>query len=399
MVTQDQDLCKEKILQAAQIMHEEEIDLWLTLTRETAEHADPVHPFIIDSHVVWESAFLIHKSGKTIAIVGSLDAASIRNRGLYSDVHGYDQDIAPVLLTAISELDPKTIAINYSQSINTADGLTLGLYLSLTKDYLKNTVYVERLTSAENLIAKLRGRKTNEEIRRIKTAIRETEDILRKVCGSLRIGCTEREVFEAIRRELVSRGHGDAWSAEGNPGVDIGQGSHQGHGGPGNRVASPGDVLHVDFGARVNGYSADLQRVWYFRDRGDTIPKDVKDAFTTVKDAIEAAAGILKPGVEGWVVDKAARDVLTSRGYPEFNHALGHQLGRMAHDGGSLLGPRWPRYGNRPYGVVEEGNVFTLELGIYTSRGYVSLEDDVVVTSSGCEFLSNPQDEIWLIGS
>ena len=148
----------------------------------------------------------------------------------------------------------------------------------------------------------------------------------------------------------------------------------------------------------MNGYSADLQRVWYVRDRGNTIPQDVKDAFRTVKDAIEAAARILKPGVEGWVVDQAARDVLTSRGYPEFNHALGHQLGRMAHDGGTSLGPRWPRYGNRPYGTVEEGNVFTLELGIYTSRGYVSLEDDVVVTASGCEFLSNPQKEIWLIG-
>jgi Xaa-Pro aminopeptidase len=127
------------------------------------------------------------------------------------------------------------------------------------------------------------------------------------------------------------------------------------------------------------------------------IPEDVQKAFAAVRGALLAGAKALKPGVEGWRVDDAARTYLTSVGYPEYPHALGHNLGRMAHDGGGILGPRWPRYGDRPYVVVEPGNVFTLELGTKTSRGYIGLEEDVVVTETGCEFLSKPQTEISII--
>jgi Xaa-Pro aminopeptidase len=76
-------------------------------------------------------------------------------------------------------------------------------------------------------------------------------------------------------------------------------------------------------------------------------------------------------------------------GYPEFKHGLGHGLGRAVHDGGTLLGPRWPCYGSMTQRAVEPGNVFTLELGVMTEAGFVGLEEDVLVTTSGCEFLSS----------
>jgi len=76
-------------------------------------------------------------------------------------------------------------------------------------------------------------------------------------------------------------------------------------------------------------------------------------------------------------------------------NALGHQVGRNAHDGGTLLGPRWKRYGSLPDGQVEEGNVFTLEPNLMTEHfGRISLEEDVVITATGCEFLSTPQQEL-----
>ncbi|MHA2348481.1 MAG: M24 family metallopeptidase, partial [Candidatus Thorarchaeota archaeon] len=83
------------------------------------------------------------------------------------------------------------------------------------------------------------------------------------------------------------------------------------------------------------------------------------------------------------------------RGFEEYQHALGHQLGRHAHDGGTLLGPLWDRYGDTPKGEVEKGNVFTLELYVTTKDfGQVSLEEDIVVTDSGCKFLSKPQRDL-----
>jgi Xaa-Pro aminopeptidase len=98
-------------------------------------------------------------------------------------------------------------------------------------------------------------------------------------------------------------------------------------------------------------------------------------------------------------VDAAARRVLEEYGAETWNYALGHQMGRACHDGGTVLGPRWDRYGQRPYDTIEESQVYTLEIG-FNVEGYgrVQLEEDVVVTENGCEFLTVPQRELILIG-
>ncbi|MHC4349565.1 MAG: M24 family metallopeptidase, partial [Planctomycetota bacterium] len=112
-----------------------------------------------------------------------------------------------------------------------------------------------------------------------------------------------------------------------------------------------------------------------------------------------AAAAVLRPGVEGWQVDAAARQAFVDAGYPEYQHATGHQVGRSAHDGGTVLGPRWERYGRTPHYVAEAGNVFTLELGVDNAdgRGYLGLEEMVLVTDDGCEYLSTPQTDLPLL--
>jgi Xaa-Pro aminopeptidase len=139
--------------------------------------------------------------------------------------------------------------------------------------------------------------------------------------------------------------------------------------------------------------------MWYVLDAGEAeAPADVQRAWDACWGAIDAGAAALKPGAVGWQVDAAARAYLVECGYPEYQHALGHGLGRVAHDGATLLGPRWDRYGQTPYGTVEVGNVFTLELGVAVPlRGYIGLEEDVLVTDTGIEWLSTPQRELWFV--
>jgi Xaa-Pro aminopeptidase len=97
-------------------------------------------------------------------------------------------------------------------------------------------------------------------------------------------------------------------------------------------------------------------------------------------------------------VDQTARQALVAHGYPEFMHAFGHQIGRTAHDGATVLGPRWARYGASVEGVIEAGNVFAIELGVYVpGRGYCSREENVLVTDDGAKYLSTPQHELWII--
>jgi Xaa-Pro aminopeptidase len=87
-----------------------------------------------------------------------------------------------------------------------------------------------------------------------------------------------------------------------------------------------------------------------------------------------------------------------AQGYPEYMHALGHQVGRMAHDGGGLLAPRWERYGRTPFLPVEEGQVYTLELGVMVEgRGYLGLEEMVLVTPDGVEWLTARQLDLPLL--
>ncbi len=96
-------------------------------------------------------------------------------------------------------------------------------------------------------------------------------------------------------------------------------------------------------------------------------------------------------------MDAAARAAITSAGYPEFKNATGHQLGRLAHDGGGILGPAWERYGDTPFRTLEVGQVYTLEPGLeLPGYGYIGIEEDVLVTANGVEFLSTPQTELIL---
>jgi Xaa-Pro aminopeptidase len=154
----------------------------------------------------------------------------------------------------------------------------------------------------------------------------------------------------------------------------------------------------MDLGVRQDEYCSDLPRMWYVRRPGETaLPPALQRGWDAVQRAIEAGAAALKPGIPGWQVDAVARESLLASGYPEYQHALGHSLGRACHDGGPLLGPRWPRYGDSPFALVEVNNVFTLELEVFTEAGMLAIEEDVLVTENGCEFLSTFQREPILV--
>ncbi len=98
------------------------------------------------------------------------------------------------------------------------------------------------------------------------------------------------------------------------------------------------------------------------------------------------------------LIDDAARRYIVAAGYPEYMHALGHQVGRMAHDGGGILGPRWERYGRTPYHPVEKNQIYTIELGVTVEgRGCVGIEEMVLVTESGVEWLTDRQMDMPLL--
>ncbi|MEO5952980.1 MAG: Xaa-Pro peptidase family protein, partial [Chloroflexia bacterium] len=346
-------------------------------------------------------AFILAATGERIAIVGRFDAENVRSIGGYTHVITYDESIKPALRDAIHRLAPNTIALNFSQNDPAADGLSYGMYIELLDSFNtpETAVYTSRFVSAEKLVAALRGSKSPSEVALITQAIKTTEQMYTNLGSTLKIGETERAIADRLTADRLNRGLGTAWGEDHCPIVNAGPDSPPGHTAPGAYIVRRGHLLHMDFGVKENGFCSDLQRMWYIPEEGETkIPNDIAQAWKACWDAIDAGAALLKPGAIGWQIDDAARSSLVAAGYPAYQHALGHGLGRVAHDGATLLGPRWDRYGQTPYGVVEAGNVFTLELGVAVpNRGYIGLEEDVVVTETGIEWLSTPQRDLWLV--
>lgn len=392
------ELIMEKIEQAANILKEKEIDMWLTYVRETGNMKDPMIDMLVGTNATWQSAFIITKDGNTHAIIGSLEYENMKAVGTYKNIHPYLKSIKEKFLEVIDQIKPNKIAINYSRNSSLADGLTHGLYLELL-DHFKETDYAEKLISSEELVAALRGKKSSKELSLIKEAIAETLKIFDEVTKFMKPGLTEKQVASFVHELVEKKGYELAWDKEYCPSVFSGPNTAGAHSGPTDRTIEPGHVVNLDFGIKINGYCSDLQRTWYIlKSNEDNAPDEVQKGFNVIKDSITQAANEIKPGKKGWEIDEVARNYIQINGYEEFPHGLGHQVGRSVHDGGALLGPKWERYGSLPFLEIEEGNVFTIEPRLTIDNfGIATIEEMVVVTKDGCEFLSDRQNEIYLI--
>lgn len=381
--------------QAVEILKEKGIDVWLNYVRESSTNTDPALELIFDGDLTWESALILTADGEKIAIVGVHDAPDLEESGIWHRVIGYREGISEPLVNTLTRLNPHAIAVNVSENDPLADGLGAGLH-RLLRRRLEGTLLADRLVPAEDVIWCLRGRKLPLEIDAVRRAVKETETVLQEATTDIAPGVTARAFADAIRERARARGLECAWTPKICPIVSTGAASPVGHVAPREDTITKGRLVHVDYGVKLDRYCSDLQRMWWVSEHGEGPPDDVQRAFATVADAIRKSAASLKPGVQGWEVDQIARDCLTGAGYDEYEHALGHQVGRSAHDGGgATLAPRWERYNETPYQRVEAGNVYTLEPSIFLKdHGIIALEEMVLVTANGCEFLSTPQREL-----
>lgn len=390
-------LIQEKIEQSIGILQEYDKDLWLTFVRETSALADPVLPLIYGSDLTWQSALIITQTGRRIAIVGRFEAETALRTEAYEDVIHYDEEISPLLLKILEEVNPNQIAINFSLNDPGADGLSHGMYQVLS-GFLEGTDFSKRLVSAEDVISALRGRKTHIEVDRIRRAVSTTNEIYGETFEIIQPGMREDQIAAFMHDQITQRCLDSAWDWDHCPTVNAGPNSPIGHVGPTDIEIQPGQLLHFDFGVRENEYCSDIQRVVYFLAPGETKPPDaVQHGFETIVNAIQKTVDSMAPGMTGLQVDNIARSYVTTAGYPEYKYATGHHLGRDAHDGGGVLGPLWERYGDLPNRVLEPGNVYTVEPGLAVpGYGYIGIEEDVLITETGAEFLGLPQTQFIL---
>ncbi len=389
---------KEKIAQAIDILRELDIDLWMVIDRESGLLSDPVMDYVVGDGATWLSFFMFFKNGDKHAIVGNLDIEKFRRSGLFDTVSAYKGSPKADLLRLLAQHNPTKIAIDFSPDCAAADGLTHGNYLNLL-DLLKDSEFPGRLVSAEDVITRIRGRKSSEELRRLKAACQKTLEIYGRVTALAKPGMSEKDLADWITAAREKMALAAAWEQSSCPAVFSGPQEIGAHSAPTGNVLSPGHIFNIDFGVKVEKYCSDLQRTWYIMRPGEKeAPADVQKGFAVLIESIRLAFSALKPGVRGLDIDQIARDYIVSQGYSEYPHALGHQVGRYAHDGGALLAPAWERYGNLPFIPLEKDQVFTIEPRIYIKDfGVATVEEMVVITATGAEYLSQPQQELYVI--
>jgi Xaa-Pro aminopeptidase len=387
-------------------MKNENIDMWIVLTREYA--VDPLAKDLSADKAVAKTALIFvneDKNLKKIAICASYDVDPIQKSGIYDTVISYKKEgLAPHLKKIVEEINPKKIALNISEDSPIADGLTASML-----EYLKNTLgekFAKRFISSENIVIAYRSQLLPEEIEIMREAVKITEEIISKALSNevIKPGkTTEKDVANYIKKLMRDYGVGPSWEEESCPSVNAG--ITRGHSEPSDYVIQRGDLITIDFGINLSGYCTDIQRTAYVLREDETQPPDyILKMFETNVKSIEEGFKKMKPGATGFEVDSSARAVILSAGYEEYPHAAGHVIGYSTHEIGPILGPNWKdRYGKKPFYKLLPGQTFALEPSVYLyskeRNGYlrIGLEEDVLITETGAEFLSTPQKELILI--
>ncbi len=370
-------------------------DLWITYVQETSAGAERAFAYISPGNFTWESAVLVTPVGKPSVICGRLDQQVFEDSGLFKEVTTFVQDFKAPFMEYLGVLKPHKVAVNFSLNDPSADGIPHGRFLQL-ESMLSEAVPGVEIISAEPIIQALITQKSPLELAAVQEAVNHTADLFQEIHAFLRAGRTEKQAYDFIAERMAARGLQPSFQTLVFAGD---RGAGMGHGDATDNELRPGDLVHVDMGVFVRGYASDMQRTWYVLKPGEErAPEAARRGFAVIAEANEACRKALRPGVKGVDVDAIARGMVTAAGFPEYPHALGHQVGRHVHDGGALLGPAWARYRNTPFMPAAENQVFTLEPSLNVPGfGAVGIEEDVVVTPDGARFLSPPQTELWTV--
>jgi len=252
--------------------------------------------------------------------------------------------------------------------------------------YVRDAAPEAEFPDASDALAQLRLRKDAEEVQKMKRAVQIAQDALEATIPLIKVGMTERELSGELVVQLLK--HGSEPEMPFSPIVSAGPNSANPHATPTDRKLQRGDLLVVDWGAAHDGYISDLTRTFAVVE----VDEECQKIHKIVQEANAAGRAAGKPGEPCAAVDKAARDVIEKSGYGKyFTHRTGHGIGMEGHEDPYMRGDNMQK--------LEPGMAYTVEPGIYLpNRNGVRVEDNVVVTGTGSESLSDMPREMRVVG-
>ncbi|MGX7051597.1 aminopeptidase P family protein [Leuconostoc palmae] len=225
-------------------------------------------------------------------------------------------------------------------------------------------------------IEALREVKDEVELDALRRAAKASVLAFNDLLSFIKVGMTERQVANELDR--LQKVYG-AEKASFDTIVASGYRSALPHGEATEKVIKSGELVTIDFGYYVDGYTSDVTRTIAVGSINDKL----KEVYNVVKQANENAIAIVKPGISGSEIDRVARNYITNHGYgQQFNHSTGHGVGLDIHEG--------PVLSSQSSDEMQAGHLLTIEPGVYLSgEGGVRIEDDIIVTNDGYENLTD----------
>jgi len=269
------------------------------------------------------------------------------------------------------------------------EGTTVGVEPTrlrfLELEFLRKALKKIEFVSAEMVCSGLRAIKDNDEIDEMRRAVRIAQNALQAALPAIRPGISEREIAAELTIQML-RGGSDS-ELPFAPIIASGPNSANPHAFPTHRKIQRGDLVVIDWGARSNGYCSDLTRTFAIGEIAD----DLKFIYETVKRSNEAGRAAGAPQKPAGSVDQAAREVIEKAGYGQFfTHRTGHGLGLEDHEVPYIFGENQE--------ALAAGMTYTVEPGIYLPGvGGVRIEDNMLVTETGSESLSNFPRELTIL--
>ncbi|QED39081.1 aminopeptidase P family protein [Antarcticibacterium arcticum] len=380
------------------------VDAWMIVCREN--NNDPLADHIGGENAGGTAAFLFYQlNGEVSSIVFSPEgeATALAEMEIHDRVVPVERGKSALeeAVSFIKENQLNTLAINSSKDNSLADGLSYTQRADL-EELIKGSDV--RLVSSEEVVYNWLSIKLPEEVEIMKKAAALTAAWQQEAYSSVIPGeTTDADVARFLKNKMAAHEVKDGWHPDQNPNVNSGK--DRGHSHATDKIIQRGDVIQTDFGIKVHDrWVTDIQRFAYVLKEGETTaPADILYYWESAKKGNRVAMQAMWPGVKGIDVDRAQRKVMEEAGSAYVMWSTGHPVGYVAHDVGPNLGGSQATH-VRPDSdkLLKEGMTFAFD-GFHSWKlpngdlKTISVEEMVVITKDGAEYLTPPQEELILI--
>jgi Xaa-Pro aminopeptidase len=225
-------------------------------------------------------------------------------------------------------------------------------------------------------LERMRLRKTPEEIELLRKASEGVVASMMATFKACKPGMTKHEMFETLRREEVNRGMVFDYCLS-TAGTSLNRA-------PSEQRLQVGDIISLDSGGNYRGYIGDLCRMGILGAKPDS---ELEDLLGWVEEVQQATRKPIKPGARGGDIIDIGERMVRESPHAKYSHYMAHGMGLVSHEGPRLMNLPRLSYGaadaDKP---LESGMVISIETTMgHPKRGFVKLEDTVLVTDGGHE--------------